>query len=299
MPNGVGVFQLPIPIINGADEPTGLYAIPMLVVEGSGYALGSVFELPQLEVTGTGAAPLSTGLFHVPVPVVTSVGYAGILGTGRVTLPVPVMTGGYGYRGSGTFVLPVFEVSTITPLHAVGEFVLPSFGYSGYGRGIPIQKIYRGIVANLLNEATTTYSGYPFNSIAYFDGHYLGANETGLYVLEGDKDNGIHILSRLKSGSTDFGDNFLKRVLNIWLTHRTDGHLKLTVCTDEENPDSEADFSEDSTQIVNTKIHEERLKAGRGLKGRFYTFELMNISGADFDIDSLSILIEAIRRRIR
>ena len=46
-------------------------------------------------------------------------------------------------------------------------------------------------------------------------------------------------------------------------------------------------------------ITEERLKVPRGLRGRFFTIEGENIAGVDFDIDSLSMLVESIKRKVR
>ena len=147
---------------------------------------------------------------------------------------------------------------------------------------------------NLFNQAISTYSNFNFNSIACFNGVYLGATDTGIYTLGGDKDNGTDIDSRIKTGSMDFGDGFLKYARDIWITHRTDGNIRLKIFIDEDNV-----AIEKQTNIINDRIMEERIKPPRGLRGRFYTMELRNVAGADFDIDSLSILVESVKGNIR
>lgn len=189
----------------------------------------------------------------------------------------------------------MFVMSDGIPFHSSGEFVLPVPIYSGYSRSIPISRVYKGIVMNLLNQAISTYSNYNFNSIACFNGRYLGATDTGIYPLDGDSDNGTYINSKIKTGSMDFGDTIIKYARDAWITYRTDGHLALVVLVDEDA----STVIEKQTNIVSDEIREERIKLPRGLRGRFYTMELKNLSGAGFDIDSLNLLVESIRRKVR
>ena len=123
----------------------------------------------------------------------------------------------------------------------------------------------------------------------------MGATSTGIYTLGGNKDDTTEIDSKIKTGSMDFGDVLIKYARDIWITHRTDGYLILRILVDEDDTTA----IEKQTSIVNDEIREERIKPPRGLRGRYYTMELKNFGGADFDIDSLSILVESIRRKIR
>jgi len=148
---------------------------------------------------------------------------------------------------------------------------------------------------NLLNRAISTYNNYNFDSIANFNGTLFGATTTGIYQLDGDTDNGTDIDSKIKSGSMDFGDTFIKYAKDVWITFRSDGYLTLKILVDE---DATAPIQKQTT-IISSTIIEERLKPPRGLRGRFYTIELKNFAGADFDIDSLNLLVESIRRKVR
>jgi hypothetical protein len=148
---------------------------------------------------------------------------------------------------------------------------------------------------NISNQAISTYSGYNFNSIADFNGVLLGATPTGIHVLGGTDDNGTDIDADIKTGSMDFGDTVIKYLRDMWATFRATGILKFTISI---NEDATTEV-EKSTTLTGTTIVEERIKVPRGLRGRFFTVEIENVDGADFDIDSLSMLVEAIRRKVR
>lgn len=148
---------------------------------------------------------------------------------------------------------------------------------------------------NLMNQAISTYSNYNFNSIACFNGTYLGATDTGIYPLSGDTDNGADIDAKIKTGSMDFGDTIIKYARDVWITFRSNGNLTLVIFVDEDTTTT----IQKQTTIVSDSIIEERLKLPRGLRGRFYTVELKNFSGADFDIDSFNLLVESVRRKVR
>lgn len=296
MPAGTGLFHLPIPILLGSDKPTGLFHIPIPQMEGYGYSLAD-FTLPVFSLEGTGEARSGIGVFQTPLPVIAGTGLVSTSGAGQFILPMLKLTNAVtgGVYGSGVFTLPQFILFDIGLGHGIGLFHLPIPLQAGFGYIIPIST-YRGVAMNISNQAISTYSNFRFNSLAYFDGKYFGANENGIYVLGGDTDNGMRIQSKLKTGPLNFGDAIIKNLRNIWLTYRSDGHLMLVILVDEDE-DHPVDVGQ--TQLVSDEILEERLKVARGARGRFYTIELQNVSGADFDLDSLSFVVEAIRRKVR
>ena len=146
---------------------------------------------------------------------------------------------------------------------------------------------------NLLNQTISTYSSYPFNSITYFNGKYLGATDTKIYTLSGDLDNATAISSTIKTGPMDFGEKFTKYIRDVWLTYRSDGNLELVFSVDE---DTTTEVERDTT-LTGDDIREEKLKVPRGLKGRYWTIELKNLLGADFDIDKLSAMVDVIGKK--
>ena len=143
---------------------------------------------------------------------------------------------------------------------------------------------------NLFNQAIATYSSYEFNSIANFNGRYLGATGTKIYSLVGDTDKGTQIDSTIKTGPMDFGSKQTKYIRDVWLTYRTDDHLALVFSVDE---DASTEVQRDTVQ-TSEELQEEKIKVPRGLKGRYWTIELKNLLGADFDIDKLEVMVDVL-----
>lgn len=291
MPSGTGVFTLPCPIINASDMPMGVYTIPLFVFEGYG-GLVADFVLPILSITGTGIYSERFGIFQVPLPVISATGLTGALGNGSFVIPKFILSGIYGPRGTGIFVIPILDIRS-SP-YAI--FQLPVLDISGLGTLVPISRIYQGVVMNILNKAISIYANFDFNSLAYFDGKYFGANENGLYLLGGNNDNGIQIQSKIKTGPLNFGNDFIKYIRDIWLTYRSDGHLAVVLLVDEDENNPSGDLI---TTLASNGVHEERITGPKGMRGRYYTIELKNKSGSDFDLDSINFLVEAIRRKKR
>lgn len=142
-------------------------------------------------------------------------------------------------------------------------------------------------------QALTTYTNYPFNSFAKFNGVFIGASDTGLFTLSGDSDNGVPISASLRVGITDFGSEFLKRVDRMYVGYRTSGDLFLRVFTDEVNVN-------DYTLVSNGKngLNVNRVLIGRGLAARYWQFEIQNRNGCDFSIDSMKVNTIPMKRKI-
>jgi len=144
---------------------------------------------------------------------------------------------------------------------------------------------------NIKNKAISTYAGFNFNSIANFNGRILGATPTGIYEIGGANDNGVAIAAKFKTGSTDFGTDLIKYLRDVCFLFRATGTLTVHVYTDE---DMTTEVSKAST-IVSSAIASERVKMPTGLRGYYFTIKIVNNSGADFDIDSISMLVEPVK----
>ena len=145
------------------------------------------------------------------------------------------------------------------------------------------------IVMNVKNRAVTEYINYCFNSFCCFNGEYLGASKLGIFELSGDDDNGTAIDASIKTATADVGRGQPKKLRDAWIVARK-GLMTFKVIADEDN---EFTYNAD---VENSKIHEERVKIGRGIKGRGFSFILANVDGSDFDIDSITVLTDNIRR---
>ena len=141
-----------------------------------------------------------------------------------------------------------------------------------------------GICLSLEKIAPSQYGNYNFNSFCKFGDRYLGANEDGIFVLgEDDLDNLVQIEAFFRLLTTDFGLPSQKRIRSVHVGFETDGTLKITVGTDEEN--------EVETELVavnrTNKQHSQKVPIGRDLKGRYWELEIRNVDGADFSVDSI------------
>lgn len=292
---GVGVFVIPLPVFGGSTAPTGQFTVPMVVASGHGASQAN-FDIPKPVFNGTGVSGNNHGRFSIPKSVFTGSGKSEVAGVGVFVIPRPVFSGNFAGNGRGVFVIPAPVFTDIHPDTGIGSFVIPLIHGLGYGRALPVAPIRKGVVMNLVNQAISTYNSFSFESLGYFDGHLYGANENGIYLLEGDRDGMAYIQSKLKTGPLDFGNNFVKYLRDIWLTYRSDGQLAIVLATKENEGDRTEEFP---TVIVESDIHEERVPGPRGLRGRYYMIELKNLSGSDFDLAQISIMIDAIRKRIR
>lgn len=294
---GVGFVDLPLYIVVGGDQPAGEISLPLFIVGGVGGSYDNFLELPSLVVSGSGSAPFTEGVISLPLPVCSGSGdYPLRRGTGRLILPVPIVTGLDSIRGSGSIILPIPVVFPIPPYSGLGQLTLPVPDYIGFARSVHVSRIYKGITMNLANQAISTHNIYPFNSLAYLRGQLYGANEQGIYRFHEGKGNVGRIESKIKTGMLDLGEHFIKYLRGVWLTYRSDGNLVLAFATQEDEGDRTEGFP---TTIAGNDIHEEYIAGPRGLRGRYYIIELKNLSGADFDIEKISIIIDAIRKRIR
>lgn len=150
---------------------------------------------------------------------------------------------------------------------------------------------YNAWVVNTHTLGLSRYSGYNFNSIS----EGLGAREDGIYLLEGADDAGTPIEALIRTGFIDFGMTAKKSNPYAYLTATVDGRLLLKVRTSQDGAKVE-DWYE-MTEAQSTTDNS-RFQIGRGLKARFWQYELANVNGADFEAADLRIPVVLTKRRI-
>ena len=157
-----------------------------------------------------------------------------------------------------------------------------TFGLGGH--------VYTGWVMNTQNFGVTEYQDYPFNSFTEINGKYYGANENGVYLLEGSDDAGTDIAATVTTGKLAFGDN-LSRIVSSYIALRNDGRVLLKTIDD-----ADKEYWYELTASDWT-LRGKRVKLGRGIKSRYWQFTLSNADGADFEIDSLVLYPVTLERR--
>lgn len=157
---------------------------------------------------------------------------------------------------------------------------------------------YMAWVCHPGSKSFTGYSNFPFNSFCELGGHYYGASDDGIYLLEGDDDAGAPINASFRTGLSDFGTGRMKRPAAMYLGYRSEGQLLLkVVTTDDDGNKLESWYSLDAQPGNAMKAG--RVKVGKGLESTYWAFEVANIDGADFEIDTMQFLPMVLDRRLR
>lgn len=163
--------------------------------------------------------------------------------------------------------------------------VMPAF--------VPFRK---GFAVNLSHFGVTEYDNYPFNSFCDYHGMgiYIGASEQGIFLLDGDDDNGVKINAAIQMGTEDLWKDYIKRLREGFVVIRG-GPLQLQIVLDEGRLDP---VIRNLESVVNT-MHEERIRFPHGLKNRFVSFIWRNLGGGDFDFESFRAMVDPITHRKR
>lgn len=166
---------------------------------------------------------------------------------------------------------------------------------SFHGDVVPTTFNRRAIVMHLFNHAVSHYVNYNFNSLFHFQNLFLGTNEEGIYIIDGDNDLGEMIEAEIGSGLIDLG---AKGEITIpreaWLAYRSNNGMELDTRIDEV-----VDLPPCLFEKAALMIRECREKLGRGIKARFFMWKLRNVDGSDFSLESLRILGDKIKRKTR
>lgn len=150
------------------------------------------------------------------------------------------------------------------------------------------------------SRAMRSYSNYAFNSYAQFGGRLYGAKDDGIYVLEGDTDDGDSIHASVRSGLLDFGSRQLKRVERAYLGYTAEGSLALRVTTT--SPEGKKiDYTYRMVTPPTAEApRETRVQIGKGLQSVYWAFELDNsLDGGDFELHDVTVLPIILSRKVR
>jgi len=255
--------------------------------------------LPQLSVIGK-VGEIGDLSFRVPFPEVSVTAKPEVIGTIHLKIaafPRLAVTGKSGVLGEIEATLPFPDVALVeTPLvTGTIHITLPFPFMDMYGDVIPVTIIRKAIVMHLFNYAVSHYVNYNFNSLAHFNKVFLGANENGIYILDGNEDLGEKIEAEIGSGVSDLGGSGAISIpREAWLAYRSDGEMELDVKMDEHE-----DLPPITYDKIAHAIMDMRGKLGRGDKARFFTWKLKNVDGSDFSLESLRVLGDIIRRKTR
>jgi len=159
-------------------------------------------------------------------------------------------------------------------------------------------QVYTAVVINPASGAATEYTDYPLNSfLPDLDGKYYGVAKDGIYLLEGDDDDGEAINWKVRSGLLSIAGGIRARVPYAYLNVATTGELivKATVVRDDGSKET---FWYKLEKRAATAPKNTRVKIGRGLAADRWQFELVPIAGAPARIEEMKVYPMALSRRI-
>jgi hypothetical protein len=145
---------------------------------------------------------------------------------------------------------------------------------------------------NIDSGASTSYESYDFNSYAIFDGHYLGVKNDGLYLLEGDDDDGTPIRASISLGKQNFDTSLLKRPQYCYVGVSSSGTVFMKVT------DASGTEYVYAARRADQQLATQRFDLGKGLRANYFTFELFNGDGADFEFNTVEFQLAELTRRI-
>lgn len=157
-------------------------------------------------------------------------------------------------------------------------------------------EMYQGWAVNTESGAPTEYENFPFNSMCRLGQRYYGAGEGGLFLLDGDNDDGDPIRARILTGEMDFDSPNLKRVERAYMGYTTRGDLALKVIVTHAGKRTEYWYK--AAALTSGERTETRVKLGEGMVSRYWQFELVNSGGADFEIDRWDVDVRDLKRRV-
>jgi hypothetical protein len=147
-------------------------------------------------------------------------------------------------------------------------------------------------VANADTFAHGQYDHFNFNSMCRIGSRYYGAREDGIYQLDGDSDAGEEIEWFMALPQTDNGTAFFKRVPRVYMGIRNAGAIYIRVLTDG-----------GAQRVYLFRKRAESLAGagetlGRGVKSRYWGYDLIGVDGADFELDQIEFFPIVLGRRV-
>ena len=150
---------------------------------------------------------------------------------------------------------------------------------------------YLAYTYNTESGGITEYSNYPFNSFSY----PYAASKDGIYVIDdSESDDGDLIKASIRTGLMDFGTSLKKQVPYAYLGITDNGRVLLKTISNNTGVKNERWYE---VRSYNSALDTTRVRMGKGIKAKYWQFELSNIDGEDFKLESMELLPVVLKRR--
>lgn len=145
-------------------------------------------------------------------------------------------------------------------------------------------------VYHMGSDGSTRYEGFDFDGFAKVDDAYYGIKPDGIYLLEGQDDDGEAVQSRVNFGSLSFGSMARKALPYVYVGMASSGNTFLRVTV-------EGDTFTYRVRNSTSEMKTHRFEPGRGLAANFYELELV-ADGEVFDLHAIDFQAIELKRRL-
>jgi len=150
---------------------------------------------------------------------------------------------------------------------------------------------YLAYVVNTQSLGVSEYENYNFNSFSY----PYAASSDGIYEIDNSgTDDGAHINASIKTGLLDFGTSLKKQVPYAYLGITETGRVLFKTVSNNTGVKKERWYEVNSyTDVMDTT----RVRMGKGVKAKYWQFEISNTEGEDLSLESMEVLPVVLKRR--
>ena len=146
-------------------------------------------------------------------------------------------------------------------------------------------------VINTRSTAITEYQSFQFNSFAAMGRKYIAADNNGLYELNGNTDLTAPVIATVGSGYTQMNGSKFVGLKGVYFGSQGQGVYQLRL------------IAGDGRQYVYNKasnpgLMTTKVNIGKGLHMRYLAWELTNLEGQDFDLDTVELVPMMSGRRV-
>ena len=154
---------------------------------------------------------------------------------------------------------------------------------------------YSVYAMTFLGAAVSEYANFDFDSYATIDGHLYGASENGTFLLEGEDDAGANIDASVYGGLSALGTQLKKACPYAYIGLTTNGSMLLKVSTTDDGTKKTNVYK--LNPIAKSAVSDNRFQISKGLHAVYWGFELANLDGADFELETIKVWRMPLNRR--
>lgn len=294
-PMGTLVASMTVPVSVHADL-TG----PMGELLSSGTVAVQVHADLMLTSAGTLVAVTGAGAaLQAPMGTLEAAATVGALMRMEGTLPMGELNA---IMTAGIVVHATLSAPMIQPVPVVYASLAAPMGLlEAYARAV-VTVTYEAYAVNLkpgpkMPNQVTRYTNYPFNQIVRYQGRYIGVADDGLYELGGDTDYDADTPTgppwAWHTGETDFNSPQKKNVRESMFAGRLGPSATASVSV------REAANRTYAAEIVRgTDAQNHRIKYGRGLSARYWSFGWADPDGGTCEPDAIEFEAAELGRKL-